>query len=116
MHGQIWRKSWQKLIVTLAITVLSPGKNYVSAHDVRPCLPTFCYEQTVDARFVICPPRRQGHPRHGGVVVALDGHLLGEEAEVGRELVFLHSHVKKSQATPDRDLKLARRRLKEVQS
>jgi phage-related protein len=36
--------------------------------------------------------------------------------QVGRELVILHSLVKKSQATPDRDLKLARRRLKEVQS
>ncbi|MCA6239235.1 MAG: type II toxin-antitoxin system RelE/ParE family toxin, partial [Phenylobacterium sp.] len=36
--------------------------------------------------------------------------------QVGRELVILHSIVKKSQATPDRDLKLARRRLKEVQS
>ena len=36
--------------------------------------------------------------------------------QVGRELVILHSLVKKSQATPDKDLKLARRRLKEVKS
>ena len=35
---------------------------------------------------------------------------------VGREVVILHSFVKKSQATPDRELKLARKRLKEVQS
>ena len=36
--------------------------------------------------------------------------------QVGRELVILHSILKKSQATPDKDLKLARKRLKEVQS
>ena len=36
--------------------------------------------------------------------------------QVGRELVILHSFVKKTQATPDRDLKLARKRLKETQS
>ncbi|MFO0018681.1 MAG: type II toxin-antitoxin system RelE/ParE family toxin [Alphaproteobacteria bacterium] len=30
--------------------------------------------------------------------------------------MILHSIVKKSQATPDKDLKLARRRMKEVQS
>ena len=35
---------------------------------------------------------------------------------VAREWGILHSIVKKSQATPDRDLKLARRRMKEVQS
>ena len=35
---------------------------------------------------------------------------------VGREVVILHSFVKRSQATPDRELKLARKRLKEVQS
>lgn len=35
--------------------------------------------------------------------------------QVGRELVILHSFVKKTQATPDRDLKLARKRLKKVQ-
>ena len=34
---------------------------------------------------------------------------------VGRELMILHSFIKKSQATPDRDLKLVRKRLKEVQ-
>ena len=33
----------------------------------------------------------------------------------GRELVILHSFVKKTQATPDREIKLARSRLKEVQ-
>ena len=33
---------------------------------------------------------------------------------VGRELIILRSIIKKSQATPDRDLKLARKRLKEV--
>lgn len=35
-------------------------------------------------------------------------------ARVGRELIILHSIIKKSQATPDRDLKLARKRLKDV--
>lgn len=34
----------------------------------------------------------------------------------GRDLVILHSIVKKSQATPNKDLKLARKRQKEVQS
>ena len=37
-------------------------------------------------------------------------------ARIGRELIILHSIIKKSQATPDRDLKLARKRLKEVLS
>ena len=35
-------------------------------------------------------------------------------ARVGRELIILHSIIKKSQATPERDLKLARKRLKDV--
>ena len=35
---------------------------------------------------------------------------------VGRELIILHGIIKKSHATPDKDLKLARRRLKEVLS
>lgn len=34
---------------------------------------------------------------------------------LGRRVVVLHAFVKKSQQTPDRDLKLARRRQKEVQ-
>jgi phage-related protein len=33
---------------------------------------------------------------------------------VGRRAVVLHAFVKKSQQTPDRELKLARKRLKEV--
>jgi phage-related protein len=33
---------------------------------------------------------------------------------VGERVVVLHAFVKKTQATPDRDLKLARRRMKEV--
>ena len=35
---------------------------------------------------------------------------------VGHELIILHSIIKKSQATPDKDLKLARKRLKDVPS
>lgn len=35
---------------------------------------------------------------------------------VGHELIILHSFVKKSQATPTKELELARRRLKEVRS
>ena len=35
---------------------------------------------------------------------------------VGHELIILHSFVKKSQATPEKELRLARKRLKEVQS
>lgn len=33
---------------------------------------------------------------------------------VGRRVVILHGFIKKSQQTPDRDLKLARKRMKEV--
>lgn len=33
---------------------------------------------------------------------------------VGREIVILHSFIKKTQETPDRELKTARKRLKEV--
>ena len=33
---------------------------------------------------------------------------------IGRRVVVLHAFVKKSQQTPDRELKLARKRLKEV--
>lgn len=36
--------------------------------------------------------------------------------QVGRELVILHSMIKKTQATPAKDLELARKRLKEVKS
>ncbi len=35
---------------------------------------------------------------------------------VGRELIILHSIIKKTQATPAKDLELARKRLKEVKS
>jgi phage-related protein len=35
---------------------------------------------------------------------------------VGREIVMLHSFVKKSQKTPDRELKLAKLRMREVKS
>lgn len=34
---------------------------------------------------------------------------------IGRRVVVLHAFVKKSQQTPDRELKLARKRFKEVQ-
>lgn len=33
---------------------------------------------------------------------------------VGREIVILHSFIKKTQETPERELKTARKRLKEV--
>ena len=33
---------------------------------------------------------------------------------VGLEIVILHSFIKKTQETPDRELKMARKRLKEV--
>lgn len=36
--------------------------------------------------------------------------------QVGRQLIILHSFIKKSQATPEKELRLARKRLKEVQS
>lgn len=35
---------------------------------------------------------------------------------IGRRAVILHAFVKKSQQTPDRELKLARKRLKELQN
>jgi phage-related protein len=36
--------------------------------------------------------------------------------QVGRQLISLHSFIKKSQATPEKELRVARKRLKEVQS
>lgn len=36
-------------------------------------------------------------------------------ALVGRRIVILHGFIKKTQQTPDKELKLARKRLKEVQ-
>ena len=33
---------------------------------------------------------------------------------VGQEIVILHSFIKKTQETPDRDMQLARKRLKEI--
>jgi phage-related protein len=35
---------------------------------------------------------------------------------VNREIVVLHSFIKKTQETPDRELTIARQRLKEVQN
>jgi len=35
---------------------------------------------------------------------------------VGREIIVLHSFIKKTQKTPDRELALARKRLKEVRN
>jgi phage-related protein len=35
---------------------------------------------------------------------------------VGREIVVLHSFIKKSQETPDIEVKVARKRLKEVRN
>ncbi len=37
-------------------------------------------------------------------------------ALVGRRIVILHGFIKKTQQTPDSELKIARRRLKEIQS
>ena len=37
-----------------------------------------------------------------------------ELAEAGRRVVIVHAFVKKSQQTPDRELKLARKRVKEL--
>jgi phage-related protein len=34
---------------------------------------------------------------------------------VGKRIVVLHTFIKKTQQTPDRELKLARKRLKELQ-
>ena len=34
---------------------------------------------------------------------------------VGKRIVVLHAFIKKTQQTPDRELKLARKRLKELQ-
>jgi len=34
----------------------------------------------------------------------------------GREVVILHSFIKKSQKTPKKEMKLARKRLKEVKA
>jgi phage-related protein len=33
---------------------------------------------------------------------------------IGRRIIILHSFIKKTQQTPDLELKIARRRLKEV--
>lgn len=33
---------------------------------------------------------------------------------VGRQIIILHSFIKKTQKTPDRELKTARKRLKEI--
>ena len=35
---------------------------------------------------------------------------------IGKRVVVLHGFIKKSQQTPDRELKLARKRMKEVSS
>lgn len=35
---------------------------------------------------------------------------------IGREIVILHSFIKKTQVTPDREMKIARKRLKEVRN
>ena len=35
---------------------------------------------------------------------------------VGREIVILHSFIKKSQETPDREMNIARKRLKDVRN
>ncbi|MDP2155749.1 MAG: type II toxin-antitoxin system RelE/ParE family toxin, partial [Sulfuricella sp.] len=35
---------------------------------------------------------------------------------VGRRVIVLHAFVKKSQQTPDHEIKLARKRLKEIQN
>jgi len=35
---------------------------------------------------------------------------------VGKLIVVLHAFIKKSQQTPERELKLARKRLKEIQN
>jgi phage-related protein len=35
---------------------------------------------------------------------------------VGRRVIVLHAFIKKSQQTPDREVKIARKRLKEIQN
>ncbi len=35
---------------------------------------------------------------------------------IGQRVVILHAHVKKTQETPEHDLKIARKRMKEVQN
>ncbi|MBH1962234.1 MAG: type II toxin-antitoxin system RelE/ParE family toxin [Rhodocyclales bacterium] len=35
---------------------------------------------------------------------------------VGKRIVVLHAFIKKSQQTPDQEIKLARKRLKEIQN
>ena len=35
---------------------------------------------------------------------------------VGKHVVVLHAFIKKTQQTPERELKLARKRLKEIQN
>ena len=45
---------------------------------------------------------------HSGIGRALYGFLLG------KRIVMVHAFIKKTQATPDRDLMLARKRIKEL--
>jgi phage-related protein len=45
----------------------------------------------------------------GGIGRAFYGFLMG------RRVIVLHAFIKKTQQTPDRELKLARKRLKELQ-
>lgn len=56
-----------------------------------------------DGLFELRPRGREGISR------AFDCFL------VGKRVVVLHAFIKKTQQTPDRELKLARKRLKEVQ-
>ena len=43
------------------------------------------------------------------------GRLTSLLTMVGKRVVVLHAFIKKTQQTPDRELKLARKRLKEMQ-
>ena len=49
------------------------------------------------------------------MIVCVDSGVVDQSFMVGKRVVVLHAFVKKSQQTPDRELKTARKRLKEIQ-
>jgi phage-related protein len=79
------------------------------------------YARRVELLMEFGPDLRMPHSRAlGGGLFEL--RLRGREGTgralycylVGERVVVLHAFVKKTQATPERDLRLARRRMKEV--
>jgi phage-related protein len=59
------------------------------------------------------------HPKVLAEIESWPADILADYARIaellmGRRAVVLHAFVKKSQQTPDRELKLARKRMKEV--